>query len=210
MLKVNGSSIAVPARPPMPGTIPSTSPMMQPAPRYIRRIGSIRMTKALPADVAMKAISPADRIPCLTHPQVRSNDAPHPRTRTVRASRVRLAWQASCRQVDRLRRLRTSQRGPRTAVHCSEFRASRTQRARQAQVGSTGRSRQSMVANPSFPVCKQKIASWESRLIRKPGVPDDARREPVAVECHGLRDDRLHAKTGGIAGPGSMQSWNAC
>src|SRR3954470_5441911 len=33
MLKVNGSSIAVPARPPMPGTMPSTSPMMQPAPR---------------------------------------------------------------------------------------------------------------------------------------------------------------------------------
>src|SRR5215470_9060701 len=57
MLKVNGSSIAVPARPPIPGTIPSTRPMTHPAARYIRRTGSIKITKALPAAVAMKAIS---------------------------------------------------------------------------------------------------------------------------------------------------------
>jgi hypothetical protein len=32
--------------------------MMQPAAKYIRRVGSIRIKKALPAAVAMKAISP--------------------------------------------------------------------------------------------------------------------------------------------------------
>ena len=52
MPKVNGSSIAVPARPPMPGTMPSTSPIMQPAIRYISRCGSISVMKALPAAAA--------------------------------------------------------------------------------------------------------------------------------------------------------------
>ena len=58
MLKVNGSSIAVPVRPPMPGMMPSTRPMMQPSPRNISRWGSISVTKALPAEAAMKPSSP--------------------------------------------------------------------------------------------------------------------------------------------------------
>ena len=38
--------------------MPSTRPMMQPSPRNISRWGSISVTKALPAEVAMKPSSP--------------------------------------------------------------------------------------------------------------------------------------------------------
>jgi hypothetical protein len=58
MLKVNGSSIAVPVSPPMPGMMPSTRPMMQPSPRNIRRWGSIKVRNAWPAEAAMKPSSP--------------------------------------------------------------------------------------------------------------------------------------------------------
>ena len=89
MAKVNGSSMAVPASPPMPGTMPSTRPMMQPSPRNIRRCGSIRVTKALPAAAAMKATSPEK--PSITRAPLRSGRAacavlPSPRVARNRVS----------------------------------------------------------------------------------------------------------------------------
>jgi hypothetical protein len=59
MLNVNGSSMAMPAMPPMPGTMPSTRPIRHPATSSISRCGSIRTTNALPAAEAMNAASPA-------------------------------------------------------------------------------------------------------------------------------------------------------
>src|SRR5687768_15626060 len=58
IVNVNGSNIAVPARPPMPGTMPSTRPIMQPSPRYMSRSGSSSMNRAFEAAAPMKAISP--------------------------------------------------------------------------------------------------------------------------------------------------------
>src|SRR5687767_7056831 len=43
----------------MPGTMPSTRPMMQPSARNPSRCGSINRTKAFPAESAMKAASAA-------------------------------------------------------------------------------------------------------------------------------------------------------
>jgi hypothetical protein len=59
MAKVKGSSMAVPASPPIPGRMPSTSPIRQPSARNIRRWGSISRKNALPAASAMNATSAA-------------------------------------------------------------------------------------------------------------------------------------------------------
>ena len=53
MLNVNGSSMAVPARPPMPGRMPSTRPSTQPIDRNISRYGSIMIRSASPAAVSI-------------------------------------------------------------------------------------------------------------------------------------------------------------
>ena len=87
MLKVNGSSIAVPASPPMPGTMPSTRPIMQPAPGTSGACGSIRIKNALPAAVAMKAISPV-----IASIVFRPTEIPRPSSRILPASRAN--WSA--------------------------------------------------------------------------------------------------------------------
>src|SRR5947207_1467648 len=80
MLNVNGNSIAVPVRPPIPGMMPSTSPMMQPSARNIRRWGSMSVRKALPAEAAMKPSSP---------PITSISSAPRDRFPRARSGRMR-------------------------------------------------------------------------------------------------------------------------